>query len=319
MPKETRYYELLEVSPSASENDLKKAYRKAALKYHPDRNPDAAAAEKFKEISHAYEILSDPQKKEVYDRFGEEGLQGGGDGHGGMSAEDLFSHLFGGGGGMFGGGRSQQRGPRKGKDMAHGLKVSLNDLYKGKTSKLALQKQVLCGGCEGRGGKEGATSTCKGCNGRGVKIIMRQMGPMIQQMQQTCPDCNGEGEMISEKDRCKVCNGRKVSTERKILEVFVEKGMQDGQKVTFTGEGDQAPGIIPGDIVIVIEEKPHNFFKRTGQDLYCEVQIDLCTALCGGQFTITHLDDRVLMVNILPGEVITPGATKAISNEGMPG
>jgi DnaJ family protein A protein 2 len=101
--------------------------------------------------------------------------------------------------------------------------------------------------------------------------------------------------------------------------VFVEKGMQDGHKITFTGEGDQAPGIIPGDIVIVIEEKQHNFFKRVGQDLYCEVQVDLATALCGGQFTITHLDDRVLMVSILPGEVIVPGATKAISNEGMPG
>jgi DnaJ homolog subfamily A member 2 len=149
-----------------------------------------------------------------------------------MSAEDLFSQLFGGGGGRgFGGGRAS--GPRKGKDMAHGLKVTLNDLYKGKTSKLALQKQVLCTGCEGRGGKagnfspliSGATQTCRGCNGRGIKIVMRQMGPMIQQMQQTCPDCQGQGETISDKDKCRECNGRKVSNDRKILEVFVEKGM----------------------------------------------------------------------------------------------
>jgi DnaJ family protein A protein 2 len=210
MPKDTKYYDLLECSPDASENDLKKAYRKAALKYHPDRNSDPTAGERFKEISHAYEVLSDPQKKEIYDRYGEEGLTGDGGGHGGMSAEDLFSHLFG------GGGRSQQRGPRKGKDMSHGLKVSLEDLYKGKVSKLALQKQVLCTGCEGRGGKEGSVQSCRGCNGRGVKIIMRQMGPMIQQMQQTCPDCNGEGETIRDKDRCKQCNGRKVSQERKV-------------------------------------------------------------------------------------------------------
>lgn len=239
---------------------------------------------------------------------------GGGGGHGGMSPEDLFSHLFGGGGG-----RSQNRGPRKGKDMQHGLKVTLQDLYKGKTSKLALQKSVLCTGCEGRGGKEGATRSCSGCNGRGVKIVMRQMGPMIQQMQQVCGDCNGEGEIINPKDKCKVCNGKKLSQERKILEVFVEKGMANGQSITFTGEADQSPGIIPGDIVIVIEEKPHHFFKRSGQDLYCEVQIDLATALCGGQFSITQLDDRVLVVNILQGEIITPGATKTISNEGMPG
>jgi DnaJ family protein A protein 2 len=213
MPKDTKFYDILGVSSSADENEIKKAYRKLAMKYHPDRNQDKELAnEKFKEISHAYEILSDPQKKEVYDRYGEEGLQGEGGGAG-MSAEDLFSHLFGGG---FGGGRSQQRGPRKGKDMAHGLKVSLEDLYKGKTSKLALQKQVLCQACEGRGGKAGAVQTCKGCNGRGVKIIMRQMGPMIQQMQQTCPDCNGEGETIRDADRCKVCYGRKVGNERKV-------------------------------------------------------------------------------------------------------
>lgn len=134
-----------------------------------------------------------------------------------MSPEDLFSHLFG-GGGFFGGGggRSRNSGPRKGKDMAHALKVSLEDLYKGKVSKLALQKQVICAKCDGKGGKEGAVKTCTTCNGRGVKIIMRQIGPMIQQMQQTCPDCNGEGEMIREKDRCKGCSGKKVIAERKV-------------------------------------------------------------------------------------------------------
>jgi len=147
---------------------------------------------------------------------------------------------------------------------------------------------------------------------------MRQMGPMIQQMQTTCPDCNGEGETISDKDRCKECKGKKVATERKILEVFIDKGMQDGQKITFTGEGDQAPGIIPGDIVIVIEQKEHSRYKRQGEDLYIDVKIDLLTALAGGKFAIPHLDDRVLSVTILPGEVITPGCVKAINNEGMP-
>ncbi|KAL2916545.1 Type I HSP40 co-chaperone [Polyrhizophydium stewartii] len=311
---DTKFYDLLEVAPDASESDLKKAYRKLALKYHPDKNPDAG--DKFKDISHAYEVLSDSQKRSIYDQYGEEGLSGDGPGGHGMSPEDLFSQLF--GGGMFGGGRGRPSGPRKGKDMAHSLKVSLEDLYKGKTSKLALQKQVLCGTCEGRGGKEGATKTCTGCNGRGVRIVMRQLGPMIQQMQQTCPECNGEGEIIRDKDRCKDCKGKKVSTERKILEVFIDKGMQDGQKITFTGEGDQAPGIIPGDIIIVVEEKPHPRFKRKGSDLYYEAKIDLLTALAGGQFAIPHLDDRVLLVTILPGEVIKPGETKVVLNEGMP-
>ncbi|KAJ3019859.1 Type I HSP40 co-chaperone [Thoreauomyces humboldtii] len=321
MVKDTKFYDLLEVSSTASETELKKAYRKLALKYHPDKNPDAG--DKFKDISHAYEILSDAQKREVYDRYGEEGLSNDGGGAGGMSPEDLFSHLFGGGGGghggfFGGGGRQRQSGPRKGKDMAHALKVSLEDLYKGKVSKLALQKQVLCQKCDGKGGKEGAVKTCTGCQGRGVKIIMRQIGPMIQQMQQTCPDCNGEGEMIREKDRCKGCNGKKVGSERKILEVYIDKGMQDGQKITFSGEGDQTPGVIPGDVIIVIEEKEHPRFKRKGDDLYYEAKIDLVTALAGGQFTITHLDDRVLLVNILPGECIKPGDVKSISGEGMP-
>ncbi|KAJ3041600.1 Type I HSP40 co-chaperone, partial [Rhizoclosmatium hyalinum] len=279
-------------------SEIKKAYRKLALKYHPDKNPgNEEANERFKEISKAYEVLSDEQKRDMYDRYGEEGIEGasGMGGPGGMNPGDLFSQLFGGAGGFGGGGRS---GPRKGKDMAHSLKVTLEDLYKGKTSKLALQKQVLCGPCEGRGGKAGATRTCTGCQGRGVKIVIRQMGPMIQQMQQTCPDCNGEGEIINPKDRCTACNGKKINNERKILEVFIDKGMTDGQKVVFSGEGDQAPGIVPGDIIIVIEEKAHDRFKRKGADLFIDVKIDLLTALAGGHFSIPHLDDRVLVVNI---------------------
>ena len=210
MVKDTKYYDILGVSPDASESEMKKAYYKLAKVYHPDKNPDAG--DKFKEISHAYEVLSDSQKRQVYDQFGEEGLSGEGRG-GPHSAEDLFSHLF---GGAFGGGRSRPSGPRKGKDMRHTLKVTLNDLYKGKVSKLALQKQVLCAGCNGLGGKNGASSTCQGCDGRGIRVIMRQIGPMIQQMQQTCPDCNGEGTNIAPKDRCQECHGRKVQSERKV-------------------------------------------------------------------------------------------------------
>ncbi|KAJ3074962.1 Type I HSP40 co-chaperone [Podochytrium sp. JEL0797] len=325
MVKSTKFYDLLEVSPGASESELKKAYRKLALKFHPDKNPgDEVAHNKFVEIGRAYEVLSDEHKREVYDRYGEEGLEnGGGMGGGGMNPGDLFSQLFGGGGGDpfgFGGGRGGGRpqGPRKGKDMAHALKVSLEDLYKGKTSKLALQKQVLCTPCEGRGGKVGAMKSCTGCGGRGIKIVVRQMGPMIQQMQQTCPDCNGEGEIINPKDRCTSCNGKKIANERKILEVFIDKGMTDGQKIVFSGEGDQAPNIIPGDIIIVVEEKPHDRFKRKGSDLFIDVQIDLLTALAGGHFAVPHLDDRVLMVQILPGEVIKPEEIKCITGEGMP-
>jgi len=310
MVKDTKFYDVLGVSPDCSASDLKKSYRKLALKYHPDKNPDAG--DKFKELSHAYEVLSDPEKRQLYDQYGEEGLSGAGGM--GMDAEDLFSQLFGG----FGGGRRQQTGPRRGKDMMHALKVSLEDLYNGKTSKLAVQKHVLCKGCDGKGGKEGSVHKCKVCNGQGVRLITRQMGPMVQQMQQPCSECQATGEIIDEEGRCQECLGKKVKIERKILEVHVEKGMREGQKITFSGEGDQGPNIIPGDIIIVIEEKPHAHFKRKGDDLLYEAHIDLLTALAGGQFTIPHLDDRVLLVSILPGEVIRPDQQKAIPHEGMP-
>ncbi|KAF7727422.1 Type I HSP40 co-chaperone [Apophysomyces ossiformis] len=314
MVRETKFYDVLGVNPDASDSEIKKAYRKLALKYHPDKNPDAG--DQFKEISHAYEILADPEKRQLYNEYGEEGLNGQG-GMGGMDAEDLFSQLF--GGGLFGaGGRSRPSGPRRGKDMVHRLKVSLEDLYMGKTTKLALQKHVICPKCEGKGGKEGAVQTCRGCNGNGIRIIMRQMGPMVQQIQQQCSDCHGEGQIINGKDRCKECLGKKIINERKILEVFIDKGMRHGQKITFNGEGDQAPGITPGDIIIEIEEKPHPLFKRQGDDLVYQANIDLLTALAGGQFVIPHLDDRILRVTVLPGEAIKPDMVKVIPDEGMP-
>ncbi|OOQ84499.1 Mitochondrial protein import protein mas5 [Penicillium brasilianum] len=320
MVKDTKYYECLGVDPSATEAQLKSAYKKGALKFHPDKNKNnPEAAEKFKELSHAYEILSDPQKRQIYDQYGEEGLEGGGAG-GGMNAEDLFSQFFGGGGGfggMFGGGM-RDTGPKKARTIHHVHKVNLEDIYRGKVSKLALQKSVICSGCEGRGGKDGAVKECTGCNGSGMKTMMRQMGPMIQRFQTVCPDCNGEGEIIREKDRCKKCNGKKTVVERKVLHVHVDKGVRDGHKIEFRGEGDQMPGVMPGDVVFEIEQKPHPRFQRKNDDLFYQAEIDLLTALAGGSIHIEHLDERWLTVNIAPGEVIVPDAIKVIPGQGMP-
>lgn len=313
MVKDTKYYDVLGVDPGCNESQLKKAYYKLAKVYHPDKNPEAG--DKFKEISHAYEVLSDPQKREVYDRHGEEGLSG--DGGGGMSAEDLFSQLF--GGGMFNSGqRRQPTGPRRGKDVGHCLKVTLEDLYCGKVSQLKLSKSVMCAKCDGRGGKAGAVRVCSSCQGQGVKLVIRQMGPMVQQTQVTCSDCRGEGEIINKADRCIECSGRKTVTQKKVLEVHIEKGMEDGTRIPFEGEGDQAPGILPGSVIIVLEQKPHAAFQRKKNDLYFDAQIDLVTALTGGSFHIRHLDERDLLVTILPGEVIKPGEVKCIEGEGMP-
>ncbi|KAJ2334095.1 Type I HSP40 co-chaperone [Coemansia sp. RSA 2681] len=319
MVKEQALYKALEVSPDASDADIKKAYRKMALKYHPDKNP--GAGDQFKTISHAYEVLSDSQKRQIYDQYGEAGLSGGdmGGGMGGIDPNDLFAQFFGGGGGMFGGGgRPKPSGPRRGRDIAHALKVTLEDLYKGKTSKLQVSKNVICGGCDGRGGKEGAVKQCSKCHGRGVEVVIRQMGPMVQQIQQHCRQCAGEGEEIDPRHKCKKCDGKKVVNERKQLEVHIDRGMKGGQKVVFQGEADQEPGTIPGDIVIVIEEKKHARFQRRGDDLYYEAEIDLITALAGGNLHIQHLDERVLDVAILPGEAIKPGEIKMLDGQGMP-
>ncbi|RUS21939.1 DnaJ C terminal domain-containing protein, partial [Endogone sp. FLAS-F59071] len=388
--KDTKYYETLGVDPAASDAEIKKstcgygisliflhpywtthammkAYRKLAMKYHPDKNSEEGEkvlrhrnfAITFclsfwkletrylqqREIrslwifeiilsSHAYEILSDPEKRELYDRFGEDGMSGGGGPGGfGLSPEDIFSSLFGSGGGghpFFDGGpggRRPQR-PRRGEDLIHPFGVSLEDLYNGKNTKISLQKNIICSLCNGyvirsqqsKGGKTGATKKCTTCDGRGARPVMRQLGPgMIQQMLVPCNICEGQGEMIKEKDRCKKCKGAKVVKEKKMLDIFIEKGMADGQKIVMAGEGDQEPGIETGDVILVLKQKEHEVFERDGADLMYEVTISLAEALCGfGKVLLTHLDGRGLHVQHPPGQVIRPGEVKRIPHEGMP-
>jgi DnaJ family protein A protein 2 len=228
-----------------------------------------------------------------------------------MNPEDIFAHFFGGG---FGGHRQRPSGPRRGKDMVHPVNVGLEDVYRGKVVKLALQKHVICSKCDGKGGKD--VTTCGPCKGQGVRTTLRQMGPMLQQSQSVCDNCNGTGEFI--KDKCKNCNGKKVISDKKVLEVHIDKGMKNGQKIVFSGEGDQSPGVVPGDVIVVIQEKPHSFFARKGDDLFCKVQLDLLTALAGGEFCINHLDERVIRCPIKAGQVINPGDFKKIKGEGMP-
>ncbi|CCC71187.1 hypothetical protein NCAS_0G03000 [Naumovozyma castellii] len=320
MVKDTKLYDVLGVSPTAGDSEIKKAYRKSALKYHPDKNPTEEGAEKFKEVSAAYEILSDSEKREIYDQFGEEGLNGGGPGgpggFGGFGGfgDDIFSQFFGGAGA----GAGRPRGPQRGRDIKHEIAATLEELYKGRTAKLALNKQILCKTCEGRGGKKGAVKKCSSCNGQGVKFVTRQMGPMIQRFQAECDVCSGTGDIIDPKDRCKTCNAKKVTNERKILEVHIEPGMKDGQNIVFKGEADQAPDVIPGDVIFVVAQKPHKHFQRSGDDLVYEAEIDLLTAIAGGEFALEHVSGDWLKVSILPGEVISPGSKKVIEGKGMP-
>lgn len=302
-----KYYGLLGCKKTATANEIKKAYRKQAMRHHPDKGGDEAT---FKEISKAYEVLGDDKKRELYDKYGEKGVEQGGGG-GGMDAGDIFSQMFGGGGG---GGR---RGPRKGKDVLFRLKVSMDELFNGATKKLRLTKQVICKPCGGEGGT--GVAKCSTCKGRGVRLIIRQLGPgMIQQMQAQCDDCDGEGEIIPPGKRCKSCKGQKVQKVKKTLEVHVEKGMKHGQKVVFRGESDEAPGIQPGDVIVVLEQEEHEYFTRKGQHLFYKKKISLLESLTGFSHFITHLDDRVLEVKSDPDTIYEPGCVKSVQDEGMP-
>jgi DnaJ homolog subfamily A member 2 len=272
----------------------------------------------FKEITTAFEVLCDDEKRQIYDEYGEDGLKEGGGG-GGQNPHDIFDAMFGGGGGLFGGGH-QQRGPRKGEDVVHTLNVTLDDLYNGKMSKLAIIRNRVCASCKGSGAtKPEAVKTCGTCDGSGVRIMLNPIGPgMVQQVQTRCNACSGLGETIADRFKCVTCGGSKVSKERKVLEVYVDKGMSNGQKIVFTGEANENPGLVAGDVVVVLKQTQHATFICRGGNIIVEREISLTDALCGFQFSIRQLDGRQLIVTSTPGSVITPGDVKSIPNEGMP-
>ncbi len=252
-----KLYETLEVSKDADEKEIKKSYRRLSRVHHPDKGGDE---HKFKEIAAAYEILSDPDKRKLYDQYGLSGVEDGAPSAGG---EDLFSMFFGGGGG-----RRAPSGPRKGPSLKHPLNVSLDDVYNGKKVKLAVNRKVIIG----------EVKTCTACDGQGVRMEIRQLGPgMIQQMQRTCSECKGQGKMA------------KTKSERKILEVHIDRGAKDGQRIKFDGMGDEIPGMEAGDIHFIVKVKDHPVFKRQGADLLVQKEISLNQALCGFAVSINML------------------------------
>lgn len=286
------YYETLGVARNASEADIKKAYRRLAMKFHPDRNPDdKAAEEQFKSAKEAYEILSDPQKRAAYDQFGHAGVSAGAAGAGaggfrGASFSDIFDDVF---GDIFGGARGARSNVFRGADLRYDLDLNLEDAVHGTNVKIKVPTLVECTTCHGSGAKKGSSpSNCPTCGGQGQ--VRMQQG--FFSIQQTCPRCRGAGKIIT--DPCGTCHGRGRVQEQKTLSVKVPAGVDTGDRIRLSGEGEPGEnGGPPGDLYVQVRVRPHPIFKREGADLYCEMPISFVTAALGGELDVPTLEGRV--------------------------
>ena len=294
------YYETLGVARGASQDDLKKAFRKAAMKYHPDRNPgDEAAEQKFKEVNRAYEILKDDQKREAYDRYGEAAFENGGGGHPGGAGgfgfsggfADIFDEMFGAMGGQRGGAN------RRGSDLRYNLEISLEEAFHGKSADIRVPTSVTCETCSGSGAEGGAQPvTCPTCRGAGK--MRSQQGFFT--VERTCPGCHGAGRVIDKP--CPPCNGTGRTHKEKTLAVKIPPGVEEGTRIRLSGEGEAGMnGTQPGDLYIFLSVLPHRLFQREEADIYCKVPMSMTSAALGGTVEVPTIDGGKAKVTVPPG------------------
>ncbi|WP_432712925.1 molecular chaperone DnaJ [Pedobacter sp.] len=329
------YYDILGVSKNSSADEIKKAYRKLAIKFHPDKNPDDKSAEdKFKEAAEAYEVLSNPEKKQRYDHYGHAGVggaSGGGAGYGGggMNMEDIFSQfgdIFGGGGGggspfdsfFGGGGGGQSRGGRrvaKGSNLRIKVKLTLEEIANGAEKKIKVNKQVVCKTCDGSGAKDRSSiSTCSTCGGSGS--VRRVTNTILGQMQTTatCPTCNGSGSQITSK--CNSCHGEGTVRGEETITINIPAGVSDGMQLSMSGKGNAAPnGGIPGDLIILIEEIPHETLKREGNNIVYDLHVSIIDAALGYSAEVPTIDGKA-KIKIEPGT--QSGKLLRLKGKGIP-
>ena len=297
------YYELLGVSKNSDAKEIKSAFRKLAMKYHPDRNSgDKGAEKKFKEINEAYEVLKDEQKRAAYDRFGHEGVGGAARGHGpqGFGGDfqdisDIFSGVFRDfmGGGQRGGRQQQGRGS----DLEHSMEILLEDAFHGKKRNVKYTTYMKCDDCSGTGSKEGGgVKRCTACHGRGT--IHSQEGFFT--VERTCPACGGSGVVI--KNPCKSCNGQGRKEKQRSISIDIPPGVENGMKIRVMGEGEAGMrGAPSGDLYILVGVKEHRIYQRDGHNLHCSVPIKMTTAALGGEFTVPGLDKKTIKVKVPKG------------------
>jgi molecular chaperone DnaJ len=319
------YYEILGLSKGAGEEDIKKAYRKLAIKYHPDKNPDDKSAEdKFKEAAEAYEILSNAEKRQRYDQFGHAGVggaaSGGGFNGGGMNMEDIFSQfgdIFGGGGGFGGFGGGRQGGGRRvmrGSNLRVKVKMNLQEVAKGVEKKLKVNKFVSCHTCKGSGAKSGQLEVCRLCNGSGVQVRTQQTFLGAMQTQTTCSGCNGEGKTV--KDKCKTCNGDGIVREEEVISINIPAGVAEGMQLSVSGKGNAAPrGGINGDLLVLIEEDEDPELKRDGNNLFYDSYVNFVDAALGTSIEVPLVEGKA-KIKVEPGT--QSGKVLRLKGKGLP-
>ncbi len=312
------YYDILGVSRSASDDEIKKAYRKAAMQYHPDRNPgDTSAETRFKEVNEAYDVLKDPQKRAAYDRFGHAAFeQGGHPGAGGFDMggggfADIFDEMFGDFMGGGGGRARTRRGPTRGADLRYNMEVTLEEAFHGKKATIRVPTSVQCEACDGSGAQGGAQpSTCPTCHGQGA--VRASQGFFT--IERTCPTCQGQGKVIE--NPCSACGGAGRVRKDRSLQVTIPAGVEDGTRIRLSGEGEAGMrGAPPGDLYIFLTVKPHDLFHRDGANLYCRVPIPMTTAALGGQVEVPTVEGTRARITVSPGA--QTGDQFRLRNKGM--
>lgn len=313
----TDFYELLGVSKDVSDADLKKAFRKAAMQHHPDRNPgDAHAEEMFKQCAEAYDVLSDAQKRAAYDRYGHAAFEAGRGGGGSQYAnmDDMFSHFGDIFGDIFGGRRGGQKRQARGSDLRFDLGLTLREAVEGVKREIAVPRVDPCSTCSGTGAKPGTSpESCGQCGGRGQ--VGHQQGPFVFAV--TCPQCQGQGRTVKPANRCATCGGAGQQRIEKKVTVKIPAGVDTGTRLRVTGEGERGPsGQQPGDLYVVLSIQPDDVFQRDGDDLHCEIEVDVVRAVLGGVVTVPLIDGEEEKVKLPPG--IQPGEQVRIRGKGVP-